>query len=142
MALGLTATAQPFDTGAATDPQRLLRALFLLPVTAILLWTVALTPFALLVVAPTLVLLARNAWPARRYFIAFSPRNRFPRNLPVLARWAALYSGAMLVMIILPPMSGSLRWGMWLALAAACLAFPLMKAWLRAHRVWRAGDDP
>jgi len=140
--MGLTATALPFERGDATDPQRLTRALWLLPLTAILLWTIALTPLAALVALPALILLARDAWPARRYFIAFSPRNHFPRNLPVLARWVALYSGAMLVMIVLPPMPGSTRWAIWLALATACLTFPLTKAWLRARRVWGQGDDP
>ncbi|MEM1302223.1 MAG: hypothetical protein AAGH17_06560 [Pseudomonadota bacterium] len=141
-AMDLSVGSTHLTSQDAADPARLARALWLLPATALLFWATALTPFALLPALAALWLFTRLAWPARRYFIAFSPRNRFPRNLPALARWAALYSGAMLVMIVLPPMPGSGRWAIWLALATACLAFPLVKAWLRARRVWGQGDDP
>ncbi|MEM1235294.1 MAG: hypothetical protein AAGH70_14325 [Pseudomonadota bacterium] len=140
-AMGLTAQKAPFSAADADDPRRLLRALSLLPLALLLLWLVSLAPLAILAALPALVLTARLAWPARRYFVAFSPRNAFPRNLPALARWAALYSGAMLVMIVLPPMGGPLRWAIWLCLLGACLAVPLLKAWLRARRVWGPADD-
>lgn len=136
--MGLTAAQLPLSAQDAGDPRRLAIALALLPATALLFWTVALAPVALLVAAPCLFMLARLSWPARRYFIAFSPRNAFPRNLPVLARWAALYSGAMLIMIVVPPLPGTTRWAIWLLLAALCLGFPLLKAWLRSRRVWSA----
>ncbi|MEM1302994.1 MAG: hypothetical protein AAGH17_10445 [Pseudomonadota bacterium] len=141
-AMGLSVGPTRFTSQDSVDPARLTRALWLLPATALLFWATALTPFALLPALAALLLFVRLAWPARRYFIAFSPRNRFPRNLPALARWAALYSGAMLVMIVLPPMPGSGQWAIWLALATACLAFPVTKAWLRARRIWGQGDDP
>ncbi|MEM1373295.1 MAG: hypothetical protein AAGF78_02810 [Pseudomonadota bacterium] len=140
-AMGLTARKSPLTAEDAGDPVSLGRALLLLPVALLLLWSVSLAPLALLAALPALMLTARFGWPARRYFIAFSPRNAFPRNLPALARWAALYSGAMLVMIVLPPMAGPLRWAIWLGLLGACLAVPLGKAWTRARRVWGPADD-
>lgn len=139
--MGLTAAKAEIAEAMRADPARLVQAFFLLPLASAALAAVTVSFWALLLALPLAAACAERALPMRRYFIAFSPRNGFPRNLPAFARWAALYSGVMLVMIVLPPaLPAAARWGIWVALAAGSLAFPLAKATLRARQVWR--NDP
>ncbi|MEM8592166.1 MAG: hypothetical protein AAGF13_06525 [Pseudomonadota bacterium] len=134
-ALGLTGAK---GTLAPTDPMRLAAACLLTPASALALFLSLQTPWAILLAAPCLTALAVTAPAMARYFIAFSPRNAFPRNLPAFARWAALYSGAMLIMIALPPgLSPNAKAATWLALAKCMLLLPLIKALIRARRVWK-----
>ncbi|MEO0664676.1 MAG: hypothetical protein AAFY97_02965 [Pseudomonadota bacterium] len=136
-AMGLTGARAPLEEAHRTDPVQLTRACLLLPAGAIALWLSVLSLWALCAALPLLLGWAANAGPMRRYFIAFSPRNALPRNLPAFARWAALYSGVMLTMIVLPPSwPPELRGGTWIALASGSILFPQTKALLRAHRVW------
>ncbi|MEM6728823.1 MAG: hypothetical protein AAF618_10005 [Pseudomonadota bacterium] len=135
--MGLTAGKGVLTQSEAGDPRRLAYALALTPACAALLYLSVTEPLTLIAALPALIGLTFLTLPMRRYFIAFSPRNAFPRNLPAFARWAALYSGAMLVMIVVPPsFEIATRAAIWLTLAAACLLYPLFKAWRRARAVW------
>ncbi|MEM9854302.1 MAG: hypothetical protein AAF841_07585 [Pseudomonadota bacterium] len=140
-ALGLTGAKTALTQEMAADPGRLLIACCVTPVAAFFLYLCFLSAYALLPAALALAGLGYTSPAMRRYFIAFSPRNAFPRNLPAFARWAALYSGAMLVMIALPPaLSLETRAAVWLLLAAGVLLFPLIKAQRRARKIWRETD--
>ncbi|MEM9438519.1 MAG: hypothetical protein AAGA15_15940 [Pseudomonadota bacterium] len=136
--MGLTSAKAGLVPEAQSDVRSLTIACLATPLTALSLYAALLNVLALLIALPLAAALAFHAAPMRRYFIAFSPRNAFPRNLPAFARWAALYSGAMLVMIALPPtLSIKARAATWLILASAVLLFPLIKARHRAGQVWR-----
>ena len=136
-ALGLTGARAPLAKADRDDPKRLFYACVLVPVVA-MLWALSLGfAWAVLAALPASMLVVVLGTAMRRYFIAFSPQNAFPRNLPAFARWAALYAGVMLTMIALPPdLTGRTRGMVWCALAAGCLLFPLAKAYRRARHVW------
>ncbi|MEM6276320.1 MAG: hypothetical protein AAF714_05175 [Pseudomonadota bacterium] len=135
--MGLTAAKSGLTGANSRDAERLTRACLAVPFTALSLWLIAMSPITLLPALLGLFVLCRDAPAMRYYFVAFSPRNPFPRNLPAFARWAALYASVMLAMIVLPPtLSVSARLGVWLAFVSATLLFPLVKARQRARMVW------
>ena len=137
-AMGLSGAKAPMAETDRDDPRRLLLACAVTPAAAGATLLVLASAWALLLALPLLGTLAIMAPPMRRYFIAFSPQNGFPRNLPAFARWAALYSGAMLIMIALPPVwSPAARGAAWVVLASLTLLYPLTKTYRRARAVWR-----
>lgn len=140
-AMGLTGAKTGLGAAQSRDPLRLALAAALAPLTAAALYLALRDPLALLLAGPLSLALCATAPATRHYFIAFSPRNGFPRNLPAFVRWAALYAGGMLVMIALPPtLSVQARAGTWLFLATLLMLLPILKARMRAQKVWRGPD--